>query len=411
MKKLLIALLFSFVSTSAFAGGHSPCGVTDGSIKILANEFTTYRIFMDEVKSCAGPSADFSVTHSVDHNKLQVAALSANPAEFSAKLVTNGSITTLMNDNLIRPLDDLVAKYGSALQDNQKIMIDGKIYAIAFMANAQHLWYRESILNDLGIAVPSTYEEVIAAAEKIKASGKMANPYAGAFKSGWNLGQEFVNMYLGHGGDFFKAGTAEVSVNNAKGVAALNMLKRLTEVSNPDFLTQDTNAVKEEWESGNVALMHIWNSGAASLLDDEGDQAIKADTRLAPSPSVGGGSKPATTLWWDGFGIATNTSDENAEASFRALLGAATSTEMANANPNATIWLIDGYSPGDTAGPVVDAANRGATPYPSLPYMSLLHGALSTELVEFLQGNESAEKALADVEAAYVAKATEQGFL
>ena len=68
MKKLLIALLFSFVSTSAFAGGHSPCGVTDGSIKILANEFTTYRIFMDEVKSCAGPSADFSVTHSVDHN-------------------------------------------------------------------------------------------------------------------------------------------------------------------------------------------------------------------------------------------------------------------------------------------------------------------------------------------------------
>ena len=43
--------------------------------------------------------------------------------------------------------------------------------------------------------------------------------------------------------------------------------------------------------------------------------------------------------------------------------------------------------------------------------MALLHGALSTELVEFLQGNESAEKALADVEAAYVAKATEQGFL
>ena len=82
----------------------------------------------------------------------------------------------------------------------------------------------------------------------------MANPYAGAFKSGWNLGQEFVNMYLGHGGDFFKAGTAEVSVNNANGVAALNMLKRLTEVSNPDFLTQDTNAVKEEWA---VSYTHL----------------------------------------------------------------------------------------------------------------------------------------------------------
>ena len=123
MKKLFIALLFSFVSAGAFAGNHSPCGVTNGSINILANEFTTYRIFMDEVKSCAGPDADFNVTHSVDHNKLQVAALSANPAEFSAKLVTNGSITPLMNEGLIRPLDDLVAKYGSNLNENQKITL------------------------------------------------------------------------------------------------------------------------------------------------------------------------------------------------------------------------------------------------------------------------------------------------
>jgi ABC-type glycerol-3-phosphate transport system substrate-binding protein len=411
MKKLIIALLLSFMTSGAYAGSHSPCGPTEGSINILANEFNTYRIFMDEVKSCAGSDVDFSVTHSVDHNKLQVAALSANPSEFSAKLVTNGSITPLMNDGLLRPLDDLVAKYGANLNDNQKITIDGKIYAVAFMANAQHLWYRESILNELGIAVPSTYEEVIAAAQKIKDSGKMANPYGGAFKSGWNLAQEFVNMYLGHGGEFFKSGSAQPNVNNENGVAALNVMKKLTEVSNPDFLTQDTNAVKEEWESGNLALMHVWNSGASSLLDDEGDQAVRADTRLSPSPSVGGGSMPATTLWWDGIAIATNTSDENAEASFRALVGAASSSELANSNADATVWLIKDYKGGNTAGPVVDAASRGASPYPSFPHMSLMHGALSTELVEFLQGNESAEKALADVEAAYIAKATEQGFL
>ena len=411
MKKLIIALLLSFMTSGAYAGSHSPCGPTEGSINILANEFNTYRIFMDEVKSCAGSDVDFSVTHSVDHNKLQVAALSANPSEFSAKLVTNGSITPLMNDGLLRPLDDLVAKYGANLNDNQKITIDGKIYAVAFMANAQHLWYRESILNELGIAVPSTYEEVIAAAQKIKDSGKMANPYGGAFKSGWNLAQEFVNMYLGHGGEFFKSGSAQPNVNNEKGIASLNVMKKLTEVSNPDFLTQDTNAVKEEWESGNLALMHVWNSGASSLLDDEGDQAVRADTRLAPSPSVGGGIMPATTLWWDGIAIATNTSDENAEASFRALVGAASSSELANSNADATVWLIKDYKGGNTAGPVVDAASRGASPYPSFPHMSLMHGALSTELVEFLQGNESAEKALADVEAAYIAKATEQGFL
>lgn len=411
MKKFFIAIIFSLVSTVAYAGGHSPCGVTDGKINILANEFTTLRIVMEEAEKCAGPDADFNVTFSVDHQKLQGPALAANPSEFSAKIVTNGSITPLMNEGLLRPLDDLVEKYGQGLNKSQLITFDGKIYAVAFMANAQHLWYRESIFNELGIAVPTTYEEVIAAAAKIKASGKMANPYAGAFKAGWNLSQEFVNMYLGHGGEFFKPGTAEPSINNAKGVAALNVIKQLTELSNPDFLTQDTNAVKEEWESGNVAIMHVWGSAAASLLDDEGDQAIKADTRLAAPPTVGGGSDAATTLWWDGISIATNTSDADAEASFRALVGAASSSEMANANPNATVWLINGYTPGDAALGVAAAAQMGAAPYPSIPQMGLLHGAMSDEMVEFLQGTESAEQALKDIEAAYIAKATEQGFL
>ena len=59
------------------------------------------------------------------------------------------------------------------IQDSQLITIDGKVMAVAFMANTQHLYYREDVLKDLGIAVPKTYEEVVAASEKIRASGKM----------------------------------------------------------------------------------------------------------------------------------------------------------------------------------------------------------------------------------------------
>ncbi len=53
----------------------------------------------------------------------------------------------------------------------------------------------------------------------------------------------------------------------------------------------------------------------------------------------------------------------------------------------------------------------GARPYPMLPYMGLLHTALGDNLAEYLQGNESAEQALADVTAAYTTAATEAGFL
>ena len=109
MKKLFYLVLFlvPFVSTGVFAS----CNVTNGTINILANEFTTLRIVMEEAQKCAGPDADFSVTHSVDHQKLQGPALAANPSEFTAKIVTNGSITPLLNKGLLRPLNDLVDKY------------------------------------------------------------------------------------------------------------------------------------------------------------------------------------------------------------------------------------------------------------------------------------------------------------
>jgi hypothetical protein len=46
-----------------------------------------------------------------------------------------------------------------------------------------------------------------------------------------------------------------------------------------------------------------------------------------------------------------------------------------------------------------------------LPYMGTMHGAIGAELADFLQGKESADQALGDIEAAYTAAAKEKGFL
>ena len=87
-------------------------------------------------------------------------------------------------------------------------------------------------------------------------------------------------MFIGHGGEFFKSGSAQPNINNAKGVATLNMLKKLSELSNPDYLTHDSEAIKVEWESGNVALMTLWASRSGTLLDDEGDPNITKAPKL-----------------------------------------------------------------------------------------------------------------------------------
>ena len=404
----------TLTSILMFILGHTTyaaCGITSGSINILANDFPALRTYTDTAKACAGAGADFKVNHTSEHSNIAMAALSANPAEYSARIGANSSIVPLMNEGLIRPLDDLVAKYGKDLQKSQLITIDGKVMAVAFMANTQHLYYREDILNELGIAVPKTYEEVLAAAGKMRSSGKLLNPYAAAYKAGWNLAEEFVNMYLGYGGEFFKSGSAEPNINNRKGVKTLRMLKKLAGYSNPDFLTHDSEAIKVEWEAGKVGIMTLWASRSGTLLDDEGDPAITAATKLAAPATVGGGSIPAATLWWDGFMLAKNRSDKDAKASFQALVHAATSKTMANDASDQAVWLVEGFKPGPKSLGVLAAAKMGANPYPMLPHMSLMHGALGSEIVDFLKGKESAQQALADTEAAYRGKAKEKGFL
>jgi ABC-type glycerol-3-phosphate transport system substrate-binding protein len=331
------------------------------------------------------------------------AALDGNPSDKVALLL----------EDVIRPLDDLVAKHGAGLSKNQLITIDGKIMAVAFMANAQHLMYRKDILADLGIDPPSTYEEMLAAAEKIRSEGIMENPVGGAYASGWNLAQEFNNMFLGYGGEHFKPGSAEPSVNSEAGVNALNMMKSLSEYMNPDFLTHDSNATNAEYRAGNVALLNMWGSRAASQTTAEGvTEEVKNGHAIGAPMTVGGGSTPASTLWWDGWTVAKNISDEEAEATFLAMMNGIRPELMQDESVRTqAVWLIDGYTPTEAAVGVFEAAKMGTTPYPMLPYMGLMHTALGNELADFMQGKESAEQALADVEAAYVAAAKEKGFL
>ena len=405
-----IALSASFIlilGHTTYAG----CGISGGSVRILANDFPAIHAVLSAAEKCAGGGVTFTKNTTKEHRNIVVAGLTANPAEFTSAVVANSSIVPLLNDGLIRPLNDLVAKHGRGLKKHQLITINGKIMAVAFMANAQHFYYRKDILKKAGVGVPTSYEDILSAAKAIRAKGIMQYPFAFNTKKGWNLGEEFINMYLGYNGQLFKPGSPEASINNSKGVATLKMIKSLTEYSNPDFLTFDSNATQALWEGGKLAMATMWGSRAAAVFDDKGSTPeVTSNTDLASAPTVGGGSTPATTLWWDGFTIAKNISNKDAEATFIAMMNGI-STEMVKSNNDAAVWLIEGFVPGKAATGVSASASAGATPYPMLPYAGLLHSALGSELAEFLQGNESAQQALADVEAAYTASAKEKGFL
>lgn len=394
--------------TTAMAG----CGLTEGRVNIVGNEFPAIQTVAKGAEACAGDGVEVKANLTADHQKINLAGMQGNPAEYTSAIVANSSIVALINDDVIRPLDDLIAAHGADIPTKQLITIDGKVMAVAFMANAQHLVYRKDILEQIGVEPPKTYEEMLAAAAMIREKGIMKNPVGGPFAAGWNLAEEFVNMYLGHGGEFFKEGTAEVSINNPQGVAALNVLKSLTEYMNPDYLTHDSNATSAEWEAGNVALMNMWGSRTGVLMDSEGSEPVVYENTMVGGPmTVGGGTIPASTLWWDGWTVAKNVSDADAAATFVAMKNGISPSILNDTTMGEAVWMIEGYKPAPVNAGVFTAIEMGTKPYPMLPYMGLLHTAVGDNLADFLQGKESAEQALADTEAAYTAAAKEKGFL
>ena len=396
-------------STTVLADGH---GCTIGArVSIVGNEFPAIQTVGAGAQECTG--AEVSTNLTADHQEINVPGMQGNPAEYTSAIIANSSIVALMNADVIRPLGDLVEAHGEGLNRNQLITIGGDVMAVAFMANAQHLVYRADVLEQVGMEVPTTYEDMLAAAEAIRAAGIMENPVGGAYAAGWNLAQEFNNMFIGFGGEFFEPGSAVPNVNSEAGVQALNMMLALSEYMNPDFLTHDSNATNAEFRAGNVALMNMWGSRAATLVTADGvPQEVVDGFAIAGPMTVGGGDTPASTLWWDGWTVASNISDEEAEATFIAMMNGIRPALMEDEEVRTqAVWLIPGYQPTEAAVGVFAAAEMGTVPYPMLPFMGLMHTALGAELSDFMQGNESAEQALADVEAAYIAAAQEQGYL
>ena len=406
-KKIAFAIAFAALSSSVWAG----CGIDGGRVSIVGNEFPAIQAVGSAAAECAGGGVEVTKNLTADHQKINVQGMTGNPAEYTTAIIANSSIVALMVDDVIRPLDDLVAKHGQDIQKHQLVTVDGNIMAVAFMANAQHLVFRADILAEAGLTPPTTYEDMLAAAEVIRSSGLMKNPVGGAYKAGWNLAEEFVNMYIGHGGEFFEPGTAKVSINNQAGVDALNMMKSLSDYMNPDFLTHDSNATSAEWKAGNVAIMNMWGSRVGPLQSDEVDAQVASNTDIAGPMTVGGGSIPASTLWWDGWTVAKNISDEDAEATFLAMKHAVRPEMLNDDTASLAVWLIEGYEPTTASRGVVAAAQMGTKPYPMVSYQGLLHSALGAEIVDFMMGKEDAATALADTEAAYTAAATEKGYL
>ena len=399
IKLFLLGIAFALVSNISWAAC-SCTNITAG--RSLSNSFDAWKGVTEAMSECGNVTA----TLDSEFKDKQPDAFAANPSLYEIGGVSGSTITPLLNAGTIRPLDDLVAKYGQNLNPNQLIKIDGKIMGIAMSVNNQHLMYRKDIFDNLGISEPKTHDDVLAAAEKIKAANVVDYPFGAAYKSGWNLAEEFVNMYLGNGGEFFGDGNSP-AINNAAGVKSLETMKKLPAYMDPEYLTSDSTYAQKQMQQEKIAMAYLWATRAAAM-DNAEESKVVGKIVMASAPM--GDVRPASTLWWDGIVIAKNISDAKADAAFKVAMEGL-DTEMVTANNDDAVWLITGFKPGPSAAGASATAANGAAPYPAGSRMGVMHTALGNGICDFLTGKKDAASALADIEAAYTSAAKEKGLM
>jgi ABC-type glycerol-3-phosphate transport system substrate-binding protein len=127
---------------------------------------------------------------------LATAVQGGNPPDL-ATIAQPGTIREYAERGEIKPIDfakDTVsANYSPSVVDLGTF--DGKLYSFLFKgANKSTVWYNVPVFTDAGVEPPETWEDFLAAAETIKASGVPAYSIGGA--DGWTLTDLFENIYL-----------------------------------------------------------------------------------------------------------------------------------------------------------------------------------------------------------------------
>ena len=187
--------------------------------------------------------------------------------------IANGEAPDILNidvfadfqaDDLLLPAQDYVSEetyakmYESFLAQSE---VDGTVWAIPDLASARALYYNVDILNEVGIEVPTNWEELTAACEAIieKYNGEV---YPWGIDMTTDEGQAAFAYYTWNNGGGFVDADGNWTLNSAENVAAIEYAIGLVNsgFTNTDPATETRYDLQDMFGAGKIAMMIAPNS-------------------------------------------------------------------------------------------------------------------------------------------------------
>lgn len=186
--------------------------------------------------------------------------------------ISNGQAPDILNidvfadyqaDGLLLPAQDYVseetyAKFYESFLDQS--VVDGTVWAVPDLASARALYYNVDILEAAGVEVPTTWEELTAACEAIKAYDPEIYPWGIDMTT--DEGQAAFAYYTWNNGGGFVDDDGNWTLNSAENVEAIEYAVSLVNAgyTNTDPATETRYDLQDMFGAGKVAMMIAPNS-------------------------------------------------------------------------------------------------------------------------------------------------------
>jgi len=297
--------------------------------------------------------------------------------------------------------DAVMARYLPAYREAN--VVDGKVIALPYFADAQFLYYRKDLLAKHGLAPAASWEDVIDGAKKVMAAEGGAN--LSGFQTSGAPNEGAVCTLLvpvwGAGGALTNAqGRVDLDTPAVRRALGLWTDMKAAGVTPPNIAEIATDRVRLNFQAGNLLYAmnwgYVWNR-----VQNDTDSLVKDKVGVVPLPGFRGG-QPATCI--GGWQVAVSAfSKSKAEAvklvrflsspeisKLQAILASHlpvfpevyTDPEVLKANP----WFADAL-----------AVVRTARSRPVSPRYPEVSDIIRTNVNAFMAGTKTAEQVIADL--------------
>lgn len=189
---------------------------------------------------------------------------------------------------------------------------DGVAYSLPMNGNIQLFMYRTDIYEELGLTVPTTWDEVLANGKKAREAGVVDSGYVLRGKAGAGATFDFSSLLFSEGGEWLTdpaGGDWTPSIDTAEAKRALTMYRDLAAIGPDAPQTIGQAEATALMQSGSVMASTLVVAVAAPLEDPNASTvAGKIGYALVP------GEQPVTGTWT--LGIPTGLPADRAAAAY-----------------------------------------------------------------------------------------------